>query len=181
MSPVAPTGLDVVAEANGVIERGGLDVLVVDELTFDDLDQIAWSGEPRHRVAVSEALGRVSSGGVEYLAARVPSGGPVAKVGIDYARYPGSGYLWQFATHPQLQGLGIGSFLMAAAEARIVRRGLHLARINVERDNPRARQLYERLGYAVMGHDTETWERVDVAGGITLHRAEVTLMGKKLS
>jgi ribosomal protein S18 acetylase RimI-like enzyme len=181
MSPVAPTGLDVVAEAKDVIERGGLGVLVVDELTLDDLDRIAWSGEPRHRVAVSEALGRVASGEVEYLTARVPSGGPVAKVGIDFARYPGSGYLWQFATHPELQGLGIGSFLMTGAEARIIERGMRLARINVERDNPRARQLYERRGYVVMGHDTETWERIDVAGGISVHRAEVTLMGKQLS
>jgi ribosomal protein S18 acetylase RimI-like enzyme len=181
MAPVTSTGLENVAEAKAVIERSGLDVLVVNALTFDDLDQIAWSGEPRHRVAVSEALSRVASGDVEYLAVRVPSGGPVAKVGIDFARYRGSGYLWQFATHPELQGLGIGSFLLAAAEARIITRGLRLARINVEDENPRARQLYERLGYAIMGRDTETWERVDVAGGITLHRAEVTLMGKQLS
>jgi ribosomal protein S18 acetylase RimI-like enzyme len=178
---VTATGLENVAEAKAVIERGGLDSLVVDELTFDDLDQIGWSGEPRHRQVVSDALSRVASGDVEYLAVRVPSGGPVAKVGIDFARYPGSGYLWQFATHPELQGLGIGSFLMAAAEARIVTRGLHLARINVELDNPRAHQLYERLGFVSMGRDTETWERVDASGTVTMHRADVTLMGKTLS
>ncbi len=177
---MTPPRSENVDEAKAVIERKGLGALVVDDLTFDDLDQIAWSGEPRHRLAVSEALSRVAFGDVEYLAVRVPSGAPVAKVGIDFARYAGAGYLWQFATHPDLQGMGIGSFLMAGAEARIVSRGLRVARINVELDNPRALALYERLGFESIGRDTETWERADASGAITMHRALVTLMQKPL-
>jgi ribosomal protein S18 acetylase RimI-like enzyme len=159
---------DSVVEIKAAITRGGLAALSIDDLTFDDLDQIAWSGEPRHRVAVSEALSRAATGEVEYLAIRVPSGEPVGKVGIDFARYPEAGYLWQFATHPDLQGLGIGSLLMTGAEARIIRRGVRVARINVDLDNPRARVLYERLGFESIGRDTETWERA------------VTLMQKTL-
>jgi ribosomal protein S18 acetylase RimI-like enzyme len=170
-----------VAEARAVVARQGLDALTVNDLTFNDLDQIGWSGEPRHRVAVSEALSRVAGGEVAYLAVRVPSGVPVAKVGIDFARYPEAGYLWQFATHPDLQGLGIGSFLMTAAERRIVQHGRWVARINVELDNPRARALYERLGFESMGRDTETWERVAISGAVTMHRATVTLMRKTLN
>lgn len=173
--------LDVVEEARRTIGRDGVDALTLDDLRLDDLDDIAWSGEPRHRVAVGEALARVSSGDVDYLAVRVPSGHVVAMVGIDFIRHPGAGYLWQFVTHPALQGKGIGSALVAGAEARIAARGLTVARLNVERDNLRARSLYERLGYSAIGEDTETWERVGDDGAVTLHRADVTLMAKRLS
>jgi ribosomal protein S18 acetylase RimI-like enzyme len=175
------TPTDVVAEARAAIATGGLAALTIDDLTDADLDAIAWSGEPRHRVAVSDALARVTSGEVEYLAVRTPGGRPVAKVGIDYARYDGGGYLWQFATHPELQGQGIGTHLMAGAEARIRRRGLSVARINVEFDNEGARALYARLGYEVIGNDIEVWQRDDGAGGTVMHRAEVALLRKPLS
>jgi ribosomal protein S18 acetylase RimI-like enzyme len=181
MRTVTATGPDVVNEAAAVIERSGPGGLHIDDLTIDDLEWIAWSGEPRHIVVVREALQRVGHGEVEYLALRVPSGRPVAKVGIDFVRYPESGYLWQFATHPGLQGRGIGSLLMEGAEARIVRRGLHTARINVEHENARARALYERLGYKSIGNSVESWERADTSGALSVYRAEVALMRKRLT
>ena len=88
---------------------------------------------------------------MEYLVVRSPSGYSVAKAGIDYAANPSVGAITQLATIDELQGLGPGTHLIAVAESRIRRRGVRVAELGVEEDNPRARALYERLGYEEAG------------------------------
>ena len=56
--------------------------------------------------------------------------------------------MWQLAVLPALQSRGLGTLLIRAAEQRIRNRGLRRAELAVEESNPRARALYERLGYA---------------------------------
>ena len=48
---------------------------------------------------------------------------------------------------PELRGRGIGSALLAAAEAEVRRRGGELLEINVDGDDTDARRFYERHGY----------------------------------
>jgi ribosomal protein S18 acetylase RimI-like enzyme len=169
-------------DARTLIERDGVTALRVDDLTTSDLERIGWSGDPHHLEVVRDVLDRIGRGEQgEYLAARLPDGTPVAKLWIDYGRYPDGGYLSQFATNPDLQGLGIGSFLMAGAEDRVRAAGRPAVRIGVERDNPRAQALYERLGYEAVGEDVEHWGRTGADGTLVMHRAEVILMRKMLS
>jgi ribosomal protein S18 acetylase RimI-like enzyme len=177
---VAPP-LDPVAGTRRAIDQQGVASLVIDDLRHEDLDKIAWSGDPRHPIMVGLALDRVVGGDVAYLAVRAPNGWPVAKVGIDFAKYPDAGTLWQFATHPGLQGLGVGSHLMSGAERRMVNRGRQVARIGVDDDNPGARRLYERLGFVAEGHETESRERADANGVLSTSQALVTLMRKDLA
>jgi ribosomal protein S18 acetylase RimI-like enzyme len=167
-------------EARAVIVREGIAALSIDDLTMADLHHIAWSGDPHHLTVVRDALDRVVTGDLEYLAVRTPSGGPVAKVSVDFARYPEAGYLSQFATNPALQGLGIGSYLMAGAERRVLSRGRRVTRICVEHDNVKARALYERLGYVAIGEEVDSWGRTGPDGTVVQHCAEVTLMRKQL-
>ena len=115
---------DVVDAARGVIRSEGAGALVIDDLCGADLARIGWSGTKPEVRAVAEALGRVSSGEVEYLVVRARLGEPVAKAGITYTAHPGAGTVWQVATHPDLQSLGLGTRLMIAAEDRIRRRSL---------------------------------------------------------
>jgi ribosomal protein S18 acetylase RimI-like enzyme len=122
--------------------------LTVRDLTAEDLPACAWSGSPLHLKTVASALERARRGEVAYLAVCPPSGLPVAIGGIDYARTPGAGTLWQLTVHGALQSCGIGTILIQAAEQRIRARGLHRAELGVEESNLRARALYERLGYA---------------------------------
>jgi ribosomal protein S18 acetylase RimI-like enzyme len=70
---------------------------------------------------------------------------------IDYAKHPGAGTLTQLSVHGVLQWCGIGTIIIQAAEQRILARSLHRAELGVEERNPRARALYERLGYAAYG------------------------------
>jgi ribosomal protein S18 acetylase RimI-like enzyme len=57
----------------------------------------------------------------------------------------------QLAVHRALQSCGIGTILIEASEQRIRARGLHRAELGAEECNPRARALYERLGYIAYG------------------------------
>lgn len=163
-----------------VIETQAVDSLVVDDLKVEDLPHVKWAGGQYHPKAINEALDRVSEGEVEYLAVRAPNGNPVSIGGIDYAVHEGAGTLWQLATRGELIGLGLGSRLIAAAEERIRRRGVSKAMIGVEDNNPKARALYERLGYMPVGREKTSWRYQDERGQIKLYETELTLLEKRL-
>jgi ribosomal protein S18 acetylase RimI-like enzyme len=117
---------------------------------------------------------------VDYLAVCPPSGLPVALGGVDYAESPGAGTLWQLVVHGALQSCGIGTMLIHAAEQRILARGLHRAELHVEESNPRARALYDRLGYVAYGRAPESWDDQAPDGSIFRYETVCTLMRKKL-
>lgn len=154
--------------------------LAVRDLTAADLPSCAWSGGPTHIAAIAKALDRAERGEVDYLAACPPSGMPVALGGIDYTKIPGAGVLWMLAVHVALQSCGIGTVLIEAAEQRIRARGLHRAELGVEECNPRARALYERLGYLPHGSAPESWDEDGPDGTVVRYETVCTLMRKEL-
>lgn len=154
--------------------------LAVRDLTAADLPSCAWSGGPTHIAAIAKALDRAERGEVDYLAACPPSGLPVALGGIDYTKIPGAGVLWMLAVHVALQSCGIGTVLIEAAEQRIRARGLHRAELGVEECNPRARALYERLGYLPHGSAPESWDEDGPDGTVVRYETVCTLMRKEL-
>jgi ribosomal protein S18 acetylase RimI-like enzyme len=154
--------------------------LTVRDLAAADLPACAWSGSASHIRSIAAALERAERGEVDYLAVCPPSGLPVALGGVDYARSPGAGTLWQLAVHGALQSCGIGTILIGAAEQRIRARGLHQAELAVEENNPRARGLYERLGYAAYGSALEAWDEDEPGGSVRRYESVVTLMRKVL-
>jgi ribosomal protein S18 acetylase RimI-like enzyme len=154
--------------------------VIVRDLNIGDIASLGWSGSPAHLASVREQLGRVPSGEVEYLAACLPSGVPVGKAEIDYARRAGAGTLCQAAVHPVLQSCGIGTLLVQVAEERITARGYTAAELAVEHDNPRARALYERLGYVAYGSEPDEWDAEGAHGRVVRHRTMCTLMRKPL-
>jgi ribosomal protein S18 acetylase RimI-like enzyme len=154
--------------------------LIIRDLAPGDLPSCAWSGSRTHLASIGQALERAKLGEVEYLAACPPSGLPVALGGIDYAKIPGAGTIWQLAVHGALQSCGIGTILIHAAEHRIRARGLHLAELGVEDSNPRARSLYERLGYRAYGREPDWWNQESPDGTISRYDTMVTLMRKEL-
>ena len=101
-------------------------------------------------------------------------------MGIDYAATPGAGTLWQMATVEELRGLGIGAHLISAAENRIRNRGLTVAKLDVEVDNPRAQTLYERLGYREASRQSASWHIEEPDGSTSLYETEVATLCKHL-
>lgn len=89
--------------------------------------------------------------------------------------------LWQLGVHPALRSCGIGTLLIASAEARITARGLTVAELGVEEGNPRARALYERLGYRAYGREPDSWEAETAEGSVERYETVCTLMRKDLT
>ena len=147
-------------------------------LTVADLPAVEWAGGPSHLRYVAAALARTEE--VDYLALRDADGKPVAIGGVDFAKTPNAGVMWQLCTHPELRGRGLGSRLIGAMEGRIRARGMRWAVIGVEDENPRARALYERLGYREFRRSPEAWEVTADDGTVTLHETEVAELRKQL-
>lgn len=75
------------------------------------------------------------------------------------------------------RGQGVGTALMREAERRAQPAGR--LQLGVGVDNPRARRLYERLGYRLLGEQvTATYEYVD-AGGVRRRATETDEMMEK--
>ncbi|PRX46185.1 ribosomal protein S18 acetylase RimI-like enzyme [Prauserella shujinwangii] len=155
--------------------------LSVRELTDQDLRWCSWSGTGLHLEQVARELVRARRGEVDYLAVCPPSGIPVAIGGIDYQVRPGAGTLWQLAVHPALRSCGIGTLLIQAAERRILARNLRRAELSVEENNPRARALYERLGYVGYGREPDSWDVEGPDGIVRRYETTCTVMRKSLS
>jgi ribosomal protein S18 acetylase RimI-like enzyme len=80
---------------------------------------------------------------------------PVGKVHLDFATRAAerAAVLVAASVTPPLQGRGIGTELMRAAEDLVCDRGFGTILLGVEDSNPRARRLYERLGYEAVATD----------------------------
>jgi ribosomal protein S18 acetylase RimI-like enzyme len=173
--------MDAERETRDFIANVGVGTLRVDDLIVDDLQRLGWSGNRSHLRKVEGQLARAARGEVEYLAVRSPGGFPIAVGAIDYKQHDAAGTLFQLATVESLRGLGIGTRLIAEAERRIRRRGLQTAMVGVEDDNPRARNLYERLGYEVCSLEEQSWETEDERGNPYTKHARVILLRKELA
>lgn len=154
--------------------------LTVRDLADADLVACGFAGSELHLTQVAKELDRARHGEVDYLAVCTRTGLPVAIGGVDYLPHPGAGSLWQLSVHPALQSCGIGTVLIGAAEQRILARGLGRAKIGVELSNPRARALYERLGYVAYDEVLEAWDQQDPDGSITRHETMCAQLRKEL-
>ena len=56
----------------------------------------------------------------------------------------------------------------------------HRAELGVEECNPRARALYERLGYLAYGREPASWDEEAPDGSLTRYETVCTLMRKEL-
>jgi ribosomal protein S18 acetylase RimI-like enzyme len=69
---------------------------------------------------------------------------------------------------------------LGEAETRIRRRGRRYAVLGVEDSNPRARALYERLGYVPFRRERASWRQDGPVAGPELYETEITLLRKVL-
>ena len=148
----------------------------------EDLAGLEWYGLlTRQRALIREAFERQQHGSnLMLLACRGDA--PVAQVWVELDRYreDAAGLLWAVRVFPALQGLGIGSRLIAAAEHELVKRDRRWSVIGVERDDDGACRLYERLGYQRLQPVYEEYEYTTPEG--IRHRVPVDqwLYGKAL-
>ncbi|WP_119459368.1 GNAT family N-acetyltransferase [Rhodospirillaceae bacterium SYSU D60014] len=117
--------------------------------TERDLTPLEWFGLfTEHRNIIRAAFEAQKQGRGLMLVADL-NGYPIGQAWIDFTKE--SAVLWAIRVLPPLQGAGIGTRLIVAAEEVARRRGFAHTRIGVEKDNTDARRLYERLGYRLTG------------------------------
>lgn len=150
------------------------------DLRAEDLRSCTWAGSNTHLEYMARALDRVAAGEVDYLAIGPPSDPPMAIGGVDYTARAAAGTLWQLTVHPAWRSRGLGTLLVRATEQRIRARGLQWAELSVEEDNPRARALYERLGYVAYAREPDTWLQETQDGSTVRYETMCTLMRRDL-
>lgn len=103
-------------------------------------------------VTFDECIARVSDRAREVYVA--DDGGVLGFIILNMNAGPVSGYIQTICVAADTRGRGVGSQLVAFAEARIFRDKPNVF-LCVSSFNPRARTLYERLGYDTVGelHD----------------------------
>jgi ribosomal protein S18 acetylase RimI-like enzyme len=132
-----------------------LDVAIRDMIADDLAGFHEWYGYERDE-SFRRSFERHKSGEVVYVVAHI-RGRPVGHLGVDLVRVRDAAHLWQFGVLPPLQSHGIGTAMVAYAESAAARHGFAVAEIGAETDNPRARALYERLGYALIDERDGEW------------------------
>jgi GNAT superfamily N-acetyltransferase len=118
-----------------------------------DLPQLEWFGlYTEHRQLIEDAFQRQQTGEVIMLLADL-DGFPVGQAWLDLtARSAESvGVIWALRVFPLLRNHGIGGRLMIAAEQLLLEKGYRWSELTVDKHEPRARRLYERLGYRSLG------------------------------
>lgn len=73
-------------------------------------------------------------------------------------------YLYSFRIRENWRGQGLGNYMLAYVEEQLALRDYMWLRLNVAKDNPAARRLYERRAYVVIGSDPGIWQYQDEFG-----------------
>ncbi len=170
----------VTNDIQALLAEQGASSLLVDDLQTADFAELAWSGDAAHLRSIQTKLQAVARGEADYLAVRAPNGAPLAIGLIDYTIGENAAEIGQLAVQPALQGMGLGTHLIAQAEVRIRTRGRQWAVMGVETDQERTRKLYERLGYVLYDRKLDSWLVDDGKGGTRVYETEVLLLRKAL-
>lgn len=154
--------------------------LTIRDLTREDLDRGMMGWSDHKRASRATEVDRARQGEVDYLTVCTPSGLPVATGGVDFAHRSGQPEIWQLEVQASLQSCGIGTLLIEALEQRIRGRGLGVAQLGFDENQPRPRALYERLGYAVCGREADGWDQENPDGSLSRYETMITIMRKQL-
>lgn len=133
--------------------------LTIRESRDDDAAKLEWMGlSPRQRASLDDAYARHARGD-ELLLVAESQGFPIALVRLALpARDDDQDRAVSIAAlrvMPGLQGLGIGTALIAAAERSLRERGRAVIEIAVPDTDPKSLARYVRLGYAATQRDGE--------------------------
>ncbi|MDB5395846.1 MAG: putative acetyltransferase [Rhodospirillales bacterium] len=122
-----------------------------------DLPGLEWMGLfTRQREIIASAFEAQRRGEALMLLA-IANGFAVAQAWFDLARSGGRECprLWAIRVFPPLQGVRLGTRIMAEAERIAASHGATALEVGVEWDNRRACRFYGRLGYEPVGEERE--------------------------
>ena len=148
-----------------------------------DLSNLEWFGLlTEYRQTITDAFQRFQKGEIIMLIAEA-NRFPIGQVWIDLTkrREQAIGILWALRVFIPFQNLGIGTRLITSAEQQLKVQGFQISALGVEKDNPHAQRLYERLGYRVVRENIEVWEYTPPNGTPVQVRNEEWILHKYLA
>jgi ribosomal protein S18 acetylase RimI-like enzyme len=135
-----------------------------------DLDHFGPFGSPRHVAYCREEFDQAER--VTILVAVCDDGIPVGKIHIHLDYRDDAVWFEAAAVAPVFRNRDIGSSLIRAAEAFAAEQGLATVELGVEDSNPKARRLYERLGYRSVARKEFLYEGAPVPNpGVVMRKA----------
>ena len=123
------------------------------EASEKDLRALEWHGGRDLRAFYEECWQRHRDDELLYLVADF-NGFPIGQAVIVWSgkpSHPDFPDVQSLRVHPAFRGLSVGSRLLHCAESRARQRGFKRLGLSVSIENLKARQLYERCGYALRG------------------------------
>ena len=136
--------------------------------TYSDLPKLEWYGQYTHFRALFRRTYQEQLQNRRLMLVADFNGFPIGHIFIQLSSSEQNisdgkrrAYLYSLRVMEMFQEQGIGSRLILEAEMLVAERGFTSVTIAAAKDNPRARRLYERLGYRVFGDDEGKWSYVD--------------------
>ncbi len=139
--------------------------LLIRQAEISDLTKMEWEGEyARLRNVYAEVFERMQKGLAIMWVADLPSWGIIGQVFVqliskaaELADGSKRAYVHSFRVRPEFQQAGVGSKLMSKVEQDLLKRGYSEVSLNVGKDNPGARSIYDHLGYRVVKKVPGKW------------------------
>ncbi len=142
--------------------------------TRQDLPALEWNGEFSHfRRLYHDIFESAGRGEALVWVVEMSSAGVIGQVFVqlrsgrlELADGVWKAYIYGFRVQPPYRRNGLGTYMLGVVEADLWRRGFRRAALNVNQDNPEARQLYERHGYRIVAPEAGRWSYIDDQGRV---------------
>lgn len=146
--------------------------ITIRQATLNDLPAMEWEGEFKHfRNLYADAYRRQERHLSQIWLAELPGESLIGQLLLqldcdrpELANGKERAYLYGFRIRPSFRGQGVGTRMVNHVENDLRHRGYHLLTLNVAVNNPRARNLYSRLGFVVVAHEPGIWSYLDHNG-----------------
>lgn len=136
----------------------------------EDIPKLEWYGQFIHYQLVFRRTFREQTNGRRLMIVADCQDFPIGQIFVQLygsarvGENPRNAYLYSLRVMEMFRGQGIGTRLVKEAERMVIERGFETATIAVAKDNPRAKVLYERLGYQVFREENSSWSYIDHQG-----------------
>jgi len=158
-------------------------------LREEDLPALEWDGLYTHfRRVYAEAYQASLTGQVIIWVADLPEVGIIGQAFVqlnsprsELADGLQRAYLYGFRIKPAFRNAGLGTRMINTILEDLQHRGYSWLTLNVAIDNERARRLYERLGFVVVGFDPGVWSYIDHEGQRRYVREPAWRMQKRIA
>jgi ribosomal protein S18 acetylase RimI-like enzyme len=148
--------------------------LVIRQVTEADLPALEWDGEyQKNRLTYARLFEDSKTGNTILWMVETPRGEMVGQAFVmlvsgerEAADGRERAYIFAFRVKRRFRNQGVGTMLIRFIERTLTHRGFKIVTLNVAKENPDARRLYERLGYRVTGSKPGEWSFRDDKGKI---------------